>query len=189
MWNSPDPWAQAASRHGVAWAPCRDGKPAVLIGLRLGRGPPGLGLAFAVKSSQECLWRIPAVPGGPAALNLASQFSILSAGFVVVTPLQVTQMAILRRPMPRPQTSLIRPWRWKTSRSLLLSLSVNFSRCILQRPRRYHDEKDCIRLLTDNPNRTPPQRITAAAGVTCYRILVRAETPDQPRCTPGSRHL
>ncbi|KAL2291887.1 hypothetical protein FJTKL_12050 [Diaporthe vaccinii] len=49
-------------------------------------------------SSQESLWRIPAAPGGPAALNLASHFSILSAGFVVVTPLQVAQMAILRRP-------------------------------------------------------------------------------------------
>ncbi|KAI7781362.1 hypothetical protein LA080_014796 [Diaporthe eres] len=98
MWKSPDPWAQAASRHGGSMGPCRDGKLSLLIGLRLGRVPPGLGLAFAVMSSQESLWRIPAAPGGPAALNLASHFSILSAGFVVVTPLQVAQMAILRRP-------------------------------------------------------------------------------------------
>lgn len=83
---------------GWAWAPCSDEKLDVLIGLRLGRGPPVSGLALPVKSSQESLWRIPAVPGGPAALNLASHFSILSAGFVVVTPVQVTQVAILRRP-------------------------------------------------------------------------------------------
>lgn len=97
-WDSPDPWAQAASRHGGARGPCSDGQFAVLIGLRLGRGLPGLGLALAVKSSQESLWRIPAVPGGPAALHLASQFSILSARLVVVTPVQVARMAILRRP-------------------------------------------------------------------------------------------
>lgn len=131
---------------GVAWAPCNgrnDGKLAVLIGLRLGRGPSWLSLALPVKSSQESLWRIPAVPGGPAAPNLASHFSILSAGFVVVTPVQVTQMAILRRPIAQ-TPDLLHVEVENISPSLLLGLNVNFSRCILQRPRRYHDERAAI---------------------------------------------
>lgn len=74
---------------GVAWPPCQVGKLALLIGLRLGRGPPGFGFSVGRQVVPRVSLANPSCPGGPAALNLASHFSILSAGFVVVTPLHL----------------------------------------------------------------------------------------------------